>query len=98
MSIVKTVKRGHLWFSLKEEPQEKYEQTTSGLLKDTDVYTVDSQQIGIAVQLSKEIPEEECAIGDEILLPPNAKMTKFKPNGEDEYYLMPYSEVLSVLK
>ena len=96
MSIVKTVKRGHLWFTLKEEVQEKYEQTTSGLLKDTDVYTADSQQVGIVVQLSREIPLEECIVGDEILLPPNAKMTKFKISGE-EYYLMPYSEILSVL-
>lgn len=98
MDIVKTVKRGHLWLTLEEENKEKYESTKSGLVKPTEVFTPDSQQIGIAVQLSSEIKPEECAVGDRILLPPNAKMTMFKLNGEDEYYLMPYSEVLSVLK
>ena len=96
MSIVKAVKRGHIWFTLEEESQEKFETTKTGLLKDADVYTTESQQVGIVVQASIEIEKEGLLVGDRILLPPNAKMTKFKIKGE-EYHLMPYSEVLSVL-
>lgn len=96
MSIVKIVKDNHVWLVKEKEEKKKFETTATGLLKDSEVYTTDSQQVGIIIQPSIQSKAKGYEEGERVLLPPLTKMSPFKIKGE-EYYLMSHSEILSVL-
>lgn len=96
MTIVKIVKENHVWFIFEEKSKEKFEKTSSGLLKDAEVFTSDSQNVGIIVQPSTGSEARGYTEGSRILLPPAMKTPPFKIKGK-EYFIMPHSEILSVL-
>lgn len=96
MEIVKIVKENHVWLVKEKEDKKKFETTNTGLLKDSEVYTTDSQQVGIIIQPSVQSKSKGYLEGERVLLPPLTKMSPFKIKGE-EYYLMPHTEILSVL-